>query len=193
MGRGERFILPPGVIFEAVNTGHSVYSTLHANTADEAFKRLINPPINIPVALIEGLQLVVVMHRDRRRSIRRVLQVAELIPSSGLKEMDIEMSTIFQWIPSDDKISKITKSYRVLNDVKLYTGMSDNDISKDLKEKEDILNWLVKKQVKDINMVGKIVSEYYRDPKGVLSAIRGNKFDLSRFETDENPPDGEKK
>ena len=164
------------VLFEAINTGHSVYSTLHANTADEAFRRLVNPPINIPIALIEGLQLVVVMHRDRRRSIRRVLQVSELIPSSGLKEMNIEMNTIFQWVPADDKISKITNSYRVLNDIKLYTGMSDTDITKDLADKEIILQWLVNNQIKDINTVGKIVSEYYRDSKRILGEIQSGRI-----------------
>jgi flagellar protein FlaI len=175
------------VLFEAINTGHSVYSTIHANTADEAFKRLINPPLDIPAALIEGLQLVVVMHRDRRRSIRRVLQVAELITSSGLKDINVEMNTMFQWIPSEDKIAKVSKSYRVINDVKLYTGMSDNDITKDLKEKEIILEWLVKNQVKDINAVGKIISEYYRDSDGILKKMKTGKLDPSDFGMPKEP------
>ena len=116
------------------------------------------------------------MHRDRRRSIRRVLQVAELIPSSGLKEMNVEMNTIFQWIPADDEITKITKSYRVLNDVKLYTGMSENDINEDLKEKELILDWLVKNQIKDINAVGKLVSEYYKNRESIINRIKRKKL-----------------
>jgi len=170
------------VLFEAINTGHSVYSTLHANTADEAFRRLINPPINIPIALIEGLHLVVVMHRDRRRSIRRVLQIAELIPSSGLKEMSMEINTLFRWIPADDKITKIANSYRVINDIKLYTGMSDKDIANDLKEKQVILQWVVKNQIKDINVIGKIVSEYYRDPDIIVKKVNSGKLRASDFE-----------
>jgi flagellar protein FlaI len=170
------------VLFEAINTGHSVYSTLHANTSEEAFRRLVNPPINIPTALLGGLQLVVVMHRDRRRGIRRVLHVSELIPSTGLKEMKMELNTVFQWIPSDDNIMKTSKSYRVLNDIKLYTGMSDRDIEKDIKEKQTILEWLVKNQIKDINKVGKIISEYYRDPKTVLKEIKSGRFFLESKE-----------
>ncbi len=160
------------VLFEAINTGHSVYSTLHANTAEEAFRRLVNPPIGIPSALLGGLQLVVVMHRDRRKNIRRVLQIAELIPSSGLKEARIDLNIIFQWIAAEDKIVSLSKSYRVMNDIKLYTGMTEKDIDKDLKDKRDILEWLVKNKVKDINEVGRIISEYYRNPDMVLNIVK---------------------
>jgi len=160
------------VLFEAINTGHSVYSTLHANTAEEAFRRLVNPPIGIPSALLGGLQLVAVMHRDRRKNIRRVLQIAELIPSSGLKEARIDLNVIFQWIAAEDKIASLSKSYRVINDIKLYTGMNEKDIDRNLKEKKDILDWLVKNKVKDINEVGRIVSEYYRNPDEILKMVR---------------------
>jgi flagellar protein FlaI len=160
------------VLFEAINTGHSVYSTLHANTAEEAYRRLVNPPIGIPAALLGGLQLVVVMHRDRRKNIRRVLQIAELIPSSGLKESRIDLNVIFQWIAAEDKIVSLSKSYRVMNDIKLYTGMTEKNIESDLKEKRDILEWLVKNKIKDINEVGRIISEYYRNPEMVLGMVK---------------------
>lgn len=160
------------VLFEAINTGHSVYSTLHANTAEEAFRRLVNPPIDIPAALLGGLQIIVVMHRDRRKNIRRVLQIAELIPSSGLKESRIDLNIIYQWIASEDKLASLSKSYRVMNEIKLYTGMSEKDIEKDIGEKKDILTWLVKHKIKDINKVGRIISEYYRNSELVMQVVK---------------------
>ena len=36
------------VLFEAMRTGHSVYGTFHANTANEAVLRLTSSPIEIP-------------------------------------------------------------------------------------------------------------------------------------------------
>ena len=33
------------VLFEAMHTGHSVYSTVHANSISETIQRLTNPPI----------------------------------------------------------------------------------------------------------------------------------------------------
>ncbi|MDY6778476.1 MAG: type II/IV secretion system ATPase subunit, partial [Candidatus Nanohaloarchaea archaeon] len=66
------------VLFEAMHTGHSVYSTLHADTAMQTIRRLINPPINVPKTLIEAVDLNVVMFRDRKRNIRRAMQVSEV-------------------------------------------------------------------------------------------------------------------
>ena len=160
------------VLFEAINTGHSVYSTLHANTAEEAFRRLVNPPIDIPIALLGGLQLVAVMHRDRRKNVRRVLQITELIPSSGLKEMKIDLNTIYQWVAAEDKAIPLAKSYRAMSDIKLYTGMVEKDLEKDLAEKKEILDYLAKNKINDINTVGRVVSDYYRDREAVLKAVR---------------------
>jgi flagellar protein FlaI len=160
------------VLFEALNTGHSVYSTLHANTAEETLKRLINPPINIPVSLLTSLQLIAVMHRDRRKNIRRVLEITELIPSGGLDEMKIELNNIFRWIPSKDTIAEWGKSNRVINDIKLFSGMEDSEIKKNLEEKKSILLWLAKNNVNTLERVGKIISDYYKDPDSVLKMVR---------------------
>ncbi|MCX6804298.1 MAG: CpaF/VirB11 family protein, partial [Candidatus Diapherotrites archaeon] len=54
------------VMFEAMHTGHSVYSTLHANTSDETIRRLTNPPINIPQSMLDAVHLNVVMFRNRK-------------------------------------------------------------------------------------------------------------------------------
>jgi flagellar protein FlaI len=167
------------VLFEAINTGHSVYSTLHANTADETFRRLVNPPIDIPVALLGSLQMIVVMHRDRRRGIRRVLEVAELIPTAGVKQIGIELNVVFRWIASEDVITELTRSYRVINDIKLYAGMSDDDIKSDMDDKKKVLKWLVKNSVKDLHEVGRLVSEYYRNREELIKTIEK---DLTGFE-----------
>ena len=159
------------VLFEAINTGHSVYSTLHANTADEAYRRLVNPPINIAPALLGSLQLIVVMHRDRRKGVRRLLEVSELIPTTGLEQIRIELNTIFKWIPSKDEITQWGRPHRALNDIKLFSAMDDDELKENMEEKKAILKWLVDNKVKDITKVGRLVSDYYKNPKKVLSMI----------------------
>ena len=54
------------VLFEAMHTGHSVYATLHADSAAETISRLTNPPLNVPPNLLKAVNLNVVMFRDRR-------------------------------------------------------------------------------------------------------------------------------
>ena len=64
------------VLFEAMHTGHSVYATVHADTAAETISRLTNPPLSIPPNLLKAVNLNVVMFRNRRKGVRRVYQVA---------------------------------------------------------------------------------------------------------------------
>jgi len=160
------------VLFEAIHTGHSVYSTLHANTAEETLRRLTNPPINIPSALLGSLQLIVVMHRDRKKEIRRVLEVSELLSETSKEQLKMELNPVYSWIPSKDSMIKIEKSIRTMDDIKLYTGMSDEALNRDQEEKVKILNWLVKNNVNDIHKVARIISEYYADPKAVLKKVK---------------------
>jgi flagellar protein FlaI len=160
------------VLFEAINTGHSVYSTMHANTGEETFRRLVNPPIDIPPSMLASLQMIAVMHRDRRKHIRRVLEISELITSGGMDEIRIELNTIFRWIPSKDQIMQWGKSHRALNDIRLFTGMDDDEMSKNLAEKKKILEWMTKKGINDINEVGRIISTYYMDPDSVLKMVK---------------------
>ena len=157
------------VLFEAIHTGHSVYATLHANTAEETVRRLINPPINIPMIMLGSLHLVAVMHRDRRRGIRRLIQVSE-IASVDVKSQ-VQLNDVFGWNPSSDAFYEIERPSRVLNEIEFYTGMSQPEIKADLKEKEKILNWLVKQQIKDINKVGEIISTYYTNKGKVLAMV----------------------
>ncbi|MFH1294329.1 MAG: ATPase, T2SS/T4P/T4SS family, partial [Candidatus Aenigmatarchaeota archaeon] len=101
-------------LFEAIHTGHSVYSTIHANTAEETIRRLTNPPISIPESMLGALDIIAVMHRDRRRDIRRVLEVAEIASSSG--DLKAELNITHRWVPSRDKIMEMDKPSRTLDE-----------------------------------------------------------------------------
>ncbi|MDO8480261.1 MAG: ATPase, T2SS/T4P/T4SS family, partial [Nanoarchaeota archaeon] len=66
-------------LFEAIHTGHSVYSTFHANDADEAVIRITNPPIGLPKNVLPAISLIIVQFRNRRTGVRRTFQLAEIM------------------------------------------------------------------------------------------------------------------
>ncbi len=159
------------VLFEAMHTGHSVYATLHADTSEQAYKRLVNPPINVPESVLEALHLIVVMFRDRRRGIRRLLQLTEIIPTGEYGKASVSLNTIFRWKPVKDSIEQDSESKRIVDELKMFTGMSDEEIKKDLENKISVLKWLVKNEVKDVNKIGKIISNYYLNSEKVLELV----------------------
>jgi len=148
------------VLFEAMHTGHSVYSTVHADTSSETVARMVNPPINIPPNLLKAIDLNVVMFRDRRRGLRRVFQLAELIPDESDKN-GVKPNILYRWEPTNDKILSHSNSMRFFEDLSRHTGMSFTEISQDLKEKKDILNWLVKNNIRDMNSISQVIKKYY--------------------------------
>ncbi len=160
------------VLFEAMHTGHSVYGTFHANRAREVVDRIMGPPMNIPGLVLGSLPLIVIQHMNRKTGQRRTLEIAELSPGEGYTP---NVNILYQWTHKTDKTEKVSESIRVKDEIKLFSGMSDGDIEEDLKGKRKILEWLQEHDIKNVNDVGKIITEYYIDKDTVLDLVEGDK------------------
>ncbi|MEK6817108.1 MAG: ATPase, T2SS/T4P/T4SS family [Nanoarchaeota archaeon] len=160
------------VMFEAMHTGHAVYATVHADSLLETIRRLVNPPINTPANLLNAVDLNVVMFRDRRRGMRRVLQIGEIIVNEEGGKISAKPNMLFRWNPITDQVEPHATSQKFFEKLSNHTGMNQAEINKEIKSKKSILNWLVKKNVRDIFNIGKVMQEYYLDPESVLKAAR---------------------
>ena len=160
------------VLFEAMHTGHSVYSTLHANTADEVRRRLITPPLDIPETLLESLHVVMVQFRHRKRGIRRTLELAEVIPTA---EGSVSLRNLYKWRAGQDKFGKLKDSVRVIPEIQMFSGLTEREVNEELNLKEDIIKWMVKHQLKDIDKIGQVVGEYYVNEDKIVEAVKKNK------------------
>ena len=158
------------VLFEAMHTGHSVYGTIHADTAMQTYKRLVTPPISVPETLIEAIDLFVVMFRDRRKGIRRVYEVAE-VPYATLKSIE-KISILYKWEPSSDEILLNKDSRKAIGKLRMVTGLNDDEIRKEIDNRKKILKYMVKKNINEVNRVGKFISEYVKDPKTILKKVK---------------------
>jgi flagellar protein FlaI len=127
------------VLLEAMHTGHSVYATIHANSAEETIARLTNPPIDIPKAMCASLSLIVVQNRNRRTGKRRTFQIAEVTPTG-------DVHVILRYNPLNDKVERVNEPQYTYERIGLYTGMSKEDIEFDIKQKMRILQWFVKRR-----------------------------------------------
>jgi len=159
------------VLFEAMHTGHSVYATLHADTAEQVIRRMTNPPINIPHVMMDALNLIVVQHRDRRKGIRRVFQVAELLPSGEVEEKRKTKLNILYRLKPDGSIVAHDPCIRVADLLRMHTGMTDKEFIGDLKEKMRVLDHMVKSGVNEVDKVGQIIANYYSDKDAFLKGI----------------------
>ncbi len=153
------------VMFEAMHTGHSVYGTIHADTAEQTIVRLTNPPINIPKNMIPAISLIVVQFRNRRLNIRRTLEVAEVT-----EEGDVNI--LYRWNPISDDIKKANESNTLIRTLRMFTGFSNEEIKKELEIRKKVLQYMVKSGIRDIEEVSRIISDYYRDKKELLKRLK---------------------
>ena len=156
------------VLFEAIHTGHSVYATVHANDARETVTRLTNPPIEIPRTMLPAISMVVVQYRNRRTGLRKTFQIAEILP-------DAEPNVLIQLDIKSGKLNKVNKSKSLLNTIQLFTGFTTNELNKSIKEKENILKWVVKQNINTVDGVGRVMAEYYTQPDYLMKFVRQNK------------------
>lgn len=162
-------------LFEAIHTGHSVYATFHANTAEEACERLTNPPIEVPQIMLPAIALVIVQFRNRRSGQRRTFQIAEI--QKGAKA-----NVLLQYDFKKDKLIKANPSKVFFNNLALYTGMSKNELMKEIGEKQKVIEYLVKNNIIGVDAVGRVVAEYYTNKDFLMKYVRANKLFLSREE-----------
>lgn len=158
------------VLFEAMHTGHSVYATMHAETVFETFKRLVSPPIELPEVVLESLHFVISMYRDRRSGIRRLFEIGELVPSEA--GSDVNANIVYRWRSSTDKIEEENPSVRLLDTLRTYTRMDDEEIKDNMKGRAKVLQWMVKNNINTVDGVGHIVTEYYEDADALLKKIK---------------------
>lgn len=159
-------------MFEAMHTGHSVYSTMHADNVEQVKRRLTEPPIAIPKAEVEALHLVLIQYRDRRIGKRKTLELAEVLIG---RENELSLNYLFRWQPRTDTFVKVNDSIRVTEELNLHTGMTPKEITDDLKQKQEILDWMLKNGVKNVNEVGQIMRYYYKEKETLLDAVSRNK------------------
>ncbi|MFT4310562.1 MAG: type II/IV secretion system ATPase subunit [Candidatus Woesearchaeota archaeon] len=143
------------VMLEAAHTGHSVYATFHANDAQEAVVRLTNSPISIPRQTLTALTLMLVQNRNRRTGSRRTLQVAEILPNG-------DPNILLQYDTKTDGMKRVNPSKVFYNVLNLFAGLQKSEVDKDLQDKVRVLQWLVKKNIRNVDEIGVVVAKYYR-------------------------------
>ncbi len=160
------------VLFEAMHTGHSVYSTFHAERAQEVVDRITTPPMSIPPTVMKSLHLIAVQYRNRRVGFRRVFEICEILKDESETPT---LNTLYKWDPRTDTINKMYPSIRIREEINLFTGMTDKELDDDLAGKIKILQWLLDTDVKAVNEVGLVVTEYYQDKAAIVEMAEKKK------------------
>ncbi|MBN1539632.1 MAG: type II/IV secretion system ATPase subunit [Candidatus Thermoplasmatota archaeon] len=167
-------------MFQAMATGHITYSTMHADSVKSIVYRLENPPISIPRVLIQALNLVAI-HNQLRVKGMRVRRVTELVEIVGIEPTSLEIITnrVYKWEPAGDTFvfGGHSNLYEKIMDM---DDMTRDEVVTELNRRAEVIEWMVRNEVRMFKDVSSIVAEYYENPEKVIEIMRENyKVDIS--------------
>ncbi len=160
------------VVFQAMATGKTCYSTFHAEDVQAMVHRMENDPINLPRALITALNVVMLQAQVKvgTKMTRRVKSLTEIV---GIDPETNELITnsVYTWNPADDTFNYSGHSY-VYEKVRMARNWSPREMEREIKRRVDILDYMKKVNIDSHRKVATVISAYYKDPEKVMKEVR---------------------
>ena len=159
------------VLFQAMATGHATYSTVHADSAKSLIHRLEGKPIEIPRIMLQSLDIVSIhiTTRVQGKRVRRCKQIIEIIDIDPTTK-EILTNEVFRWDPIEDKFIYSGKSY-VLERIRAEKDMTREQMTLELKNRMNIVDWMNKTNLREFRDVSKIVAQYSEAPNETLKIM----------------------
>ncbi len=159
-------------LFQAMSTGHTTYSTMHASDIETLLNRLQGEPINVPHAMLQALNIVCIQMQtyigsDRVRRTKTLLEITGLDQRTG----GVRINDLYTWDPASDTFNYSGNSY-VLDQIIEERGWTRNQLADALSERKEILEYMAEKNINNYKEISQIVQQYALDPDAVLTAIR---------------------
>jgi flagellar protein FlaI len=162
------------VVFQAMATGKTAYTTFHAEDVQSMVHRMENPPISLPRALIGALNLVMMQAQVKvgTKMTRRVKSLTEVV---GMDPETNELITnsVYTWNPADDTFNYSGHSY-IYEQITMAKNWSPREMQREVKRRIDVLSWMQKANMNNYRQVARIVSGYYKDKDKVIEEL--NKY-----------------
>jgi len=159
------------VLFQAMATGHTTYSTFHADSIQSLVHRLENKPIEIPRVLIPALDGISIQIQTRigGKRVRRNKAIVEII---GIDPHSHELLTneAFRWDNKTDEYVFTGKSY-IFEKIMLKANFNRVEIMDETKRRQLVIEWCLKKGIRDYKDFARVVAEYYVHPEDVMRRV----------------------
>ena len=115
-----------------MSTGHTTYSTIHADSVASVVHRIENPPMDVPRNMLSALDFVCIQVQGRvgGKRIRRSKQIVEILDIDP-RTNELITNEVFKWRSATDEITYSGKSY-LLEEIMEAKGWSENRMREEL-------------------------------------------------------------
>jgi archaeal flagellar protein FlaI len=158
-------------LFQAMNTGHTTFSTMHAGSVDAAIHRLESEPLNVPRNMVQALNIIsvqaLVYHgTERVRRVQEIVEIAGIDPSTG----NLRVNNVFMYDPVKDRFSFTGRS-QIYSDIAEKRGWTREQLEYEIQLRKNLLDEMKKQGIWDYISVATVFHAYNIDPANVLAHI----------------------
>lgn len=158
-------------LFQAMNTGHTTFSTMHAGSVDAAIHRLESEPLNVPRNMMQALNILSVqglIYRgtERVRRVQEVVEIAGIDPTTG----NLRVNNVFVYDPVHDLFTYTGRS-QVYMDITEKRGWTRDQLEAEIKVRKSVLLAMQAQDIKDYISVATVFHAYHINAKNVLANI----------------------
>jgi flagellar protein FlaI len=158
-------------LFQAMNTGHTTFSTMHAGSVDAAIHRLESEPLNVPRNMMQALNIISVqglVYRgtERVRRAQEIVEIAGIDPNTG----NLRVNNVFIYDPIHDVFNYTGRS-QVYAEIAERRGWTRDQLDAEINVRKSILDAMKKQGIKDYISVASLFHAYHIDSRNVTANI----------------------
>jgi archaeal flagellar protein FlaI len=158
-------------LFQAMNTGHTTFSTMHAGSVDAAIHRLESEPLNVPRNMVQALNIIsvqaLVYHgTERVRRVQEIVEIAGIDPSTG----NLRVNNVFIYDPVRDLFTFTGRS-QIYSDIAEKRGWTREQLESEIQLRKHLLEEMKNQGIRDYISVATLFHAYNIDAANVLAHI----------------------
>ncbi|WP_368086032.1 ATPase, T2SS/T4P/T4SS family, partial [Haloarchaeobius iranensis] len=166
-------------LFQVMSTGHTTYTTFHADSVGEVLKRFTTDPINVSKTMFTALDLVSIQTQTRvsGNKVRRNRNITE-INHYDAENDEINVQDVYQWQAETDEFLKMGES-NTLEEIEFDRGWNRERLEDELFQRRVILAYLIKNGLSKYVEVAATVQAFVNDPETILTLIANGQLEES--------------
>ena len=159
-----------------MSTGHTTYSTMHADSVESAIHRLENDPINVPRQMLASLDILCVQTQSfvgtkRVRRNQVVTEIGTIEAESGR----LRTNNIYEWMPNGDTFKQSGNS-DLLRDIQNQRAWSTVELQWQLNARRELLAYMIDEDITDYKIVTDLIRSFILDVDGVYELLSNGKL-----------------
>nr|WP_276414116.1 ATPase, T2SS/T4P/T4SS family [Halomicroarcula sp. XH51] len=162
--------------FQAMSTGHTAYTTFHADSVETVISRMENEPLNVPVQMLQDLDIVSIQRQtymgDER--VRRNVETAEILPQE-YDSSEVRSKTVFKRDAETDTHEQTGKS-ELMVEIASERGWDDEELDRQLEDRRRLLQYLADEGINGYVEVTGAIQLFDKDHEGTMADLEAGRL-----------------